>query len=101
MLLFPVRIKLPHFIHLFEDSHDRIPDIATTISHHTLLMGWRLPGRHPDFGFHLPPKRHPERQYGEKETGEIDSLVPTAEKSRGQWVKVDPEDLAKPGETVP
>jgi hypothetical protein len=41
-----------------------------------------------------------EEWYREKETGEVYSLVPPAEKSRGQWVKVDLEDLTRPDETV-
>lgn len=49
-------------------------------------------------------KPHPfvprEEWYREKETGEIYSLVPPEEKSRGQWLQVDPGDLVKPGQTV-
>jgi hypothetical protein len=41
-----------------------------------------------------------EEWYRDKETGEIYSLVPAEEKNRGRWIKVDPEDLVKPGETV-
>lgn len=41
-----------------------------------------------------------EEWYRDKETGEIYSLVPPEEKNRGQWIKVDPEDLVVPGETV-
>jgi len=41
-----------------------------------------------------------EEWYREKETGEIYSLVPPEEKSRGQWIRVDPEDLVEPGETL-
>ena len=41
-----------------------------------------------------------EEWYRDKETGEIYSLSPPEEKIRGHWIKVDPEDLMKPGETV-
>ena len=41
-----------------------------------------------------------EEWYRDKETGEIYSLVPPQEKNRGRWIKVDPGDLVKPGETV-
>lgn len=41
-----------------------------------------------------------EEWYRDNETGEIYSLAPPEEKIRGHWIKVDPEDLIKPGETV-
>jgi hypothetical protein len=41
-----------------------------------------------------------EEWYRDKETGEIYSLVPPEEKIRGHWLKIDPEDLVKRGETV-
>ena len=41
-----------------------------------------------------------EEWYRDKETGEIYSLAAPEEKNRGHWIKVDPEDLVKPGETV-
>jgi len=49
-------------------------------------------------------KPHPwsprEEWYRDKQTGEIYSLYPPEEKNRGHWIKIDPEDLARPGETV-
>ena len=49
-------------------------------------------------------KPHPwvpnEEWYRDRETEEIYSLIPPDEKDRGQWVKVDPEDLIKPDEKV-
>jgi hypothetical protein len=41
-----------------------------------------------------------EEWYREKETGEIYSLVPPEEKSRGRWTKVEREELIQPGETI-
>ncbi len=41
-----------------------------------------------------------EEWYREKETGEIYSLVPPEVKSRGQWIKVDYEDLVGPDDKV-
>lgn len=41
-----------------------------------------------------------EEWYRDKETGEIYSLAAPEEKNRGHWMKVDSEDLMKPGETV-
>ena len=41
-----------------------------------------------------------EEWYCDKETGEIYLLVPPEDKNRGHWIKVDPEDLMKPSETV-
>jgi hypothetical protein len=41
-----------------------------------------------------------EEWYRDKKTGEIYSLVPPEEKNRGHCIKVDPEDLVEPGETL-
>jgi hypothetical protein len=41
-----------------------------------------------------------EEWYRDKETGEIYSLVPPEEKDRGQWIKIDAEDLIEPDEKI-
>jgi hypothetical protein len=48
----------------------------------------------------MKPHRYLPREewYRDKQTGEIYSLVPPEEKSRGQWITVDPRELCEPGE---
>jgi len=48
-----------------------------------------------------PHRYAPRREwFRDKETGEIYSLDPPEEKSRGWWERVAPEDIVAPGESV-
>jgi hypothetical protein len=41
-----------------------------------------------------------EEWYRDRETGEMYALVAPGEKSWGWWIRIDSEDLARPGETI-